>query len=145
MRIAQIAPLLIESKTSSNQVLAQQLIGDLTEALTERGHQVVLYSHPDLHLGHGIGCASARRLYASRVLWYEKAFFSDQTFDYLRENDRSTYEAITAACQKWDNVDIVHRGETIKIDSRPSDAIALGVAGSVPIYVADHVLAEVSM
>jgi len=34
-------------------------------------------------------------------------------------------------------------GQTIKIDSRPSDAIALGVATSVPIYVAEHVLNEV--
>ncbi len=32
--------------------------------------------------------------------------------------------------------------ETIRIDSRPSDAIALGVAGGVPIYVAEHVLEE---
>jgi uncharacterized protein len=31
-------------------------------------------------------------------------------------------------------------GTTIHIDSRPSDAIALGVAGDVPIYVAEHVL-----
>ncbi|USN99028.1 MAG: bifunctional nuclease family protein [Phycisphaeraceae bacterium] len=31
-------------------------------------------------------------------------------------------------------------GELIEIDSRPSDAIALGIAGSVPIYVAEHVL-----
>ena len=35
-------------------------------------------------------------------------------------------------------------GQTIEIDSRPSDAIALGVASLVPIYVADHVLDEVS-
>ncbi|MDB5289981.1 MAG: bifunctional nuclease family protein [Phycisphaerales bacterium] len=34
-------------------------------------------------------------------------------------------------------------GQTIKIDSRPSDAIALGVATTVPIYVAEHVLADV--
>src|SRR5438270_6062058 len=34
-------------------------------------------------------------------------------------------------------------GETVKIDSRPSDAIALGVATTVPIYVAEHVLDEV--
>jgi bifunctional DNase/RNase len=32
--------------------------------------------------------------------------------------------------------------ELIEIDSRPSDAIALGVAGEVPIYVEDHVLRE---
>ena len=31
-------------------------------------------------------------------------------------------------------------GETIHIDSRPSDAIALGVAGDVPIYVDERVL-----
>ena len=30
-------------------------------------------------------------------------------------------------------------GRTIEIDSRPSDAIALGVATSAPIFVADHV------
>jgi bifunctional DNase/RNase len=33
-------------------------------------------------------------------------------------------------------------GEVIKVDSRPSDAIALGVATTVPIYVAEHVLEE---
>ncbi len=33
---------------------------------------------------------------------------------------------------------------TIEIDSRPSDAIALGVAGNTPIYVADHVLDAVT-
>ena len=33
-------------------------------------------------------------------------------------------------------------GEEIEIDSRPSDAIALGVAGDVPIYVAEEVLAQ---
>jgi bifunctional DNase/RNase len=34
-------------------------------------------------------------------------------------------------------------GQTIEVDSRPSDAIALGIANSVPIYVAQHVLDEV--
>ena len=34
-------------------------------------------------------------------------------------------------------------GRTLEIDSRPSDAIALGIATSVPIYVAEHVLDEV--
>ena len=33
-------------------------------------------------------------------------------------------------------------GELIEVDSRPSDAIALGVANDVPIYVEDHVLEE---
>lgn len=31
-------------------------------------------------------------------------------------------------------------GELLHIDSRPSDAIALGIAGGVPIYVEEHVL-----
>lgn len=31
-------------------------------------------------------------------------------------------------------------GELLHVDSRPSDAIALGVAGDVPIFVAEHVL-----
>jgi bifunctional DNase/RNase len=34
-------------------------------------------------------------------------------------------------------------GQLIEIDSRPSDAIALGIATSVPIYVAAHVLDDV--
>jgi uncharacterized protein len=33
-------------------------------------------------------------------------------------------------------------GKSLEIDSRPSDAIALGIAKSVPIYVAEHVLDE---
>src|SRR5438309_11565351 len=32
----------------------------------------------------------------------------------------------------------------LEVDSRPSDAIALGIASVIPIYVAEHVLAEVS-
>jgi bifunctional DNase/RNase len=38
---------------------------------------------------------------------------------------------------------IRQHGELIEVDSRPSDAIALGVAGEVPIFVEDHVLREV--
>jgi bifunctional DNase/RNase len=33
-------------------------------------------------------------------------------------------------------------GRDLSIDSRPSDAIALGIAKGVPIYVAEHVLEE---
>ena len=40
-------------------------------------------------------------------------------------------------------IHIRRNGDLLKIDSRPSDAIALGVATMVPIYVADHVLDEV--
>lgn len=34
-------------------------------------------------------------------------------------------------------------GEIVEIDSRPSDAIALGVASDTPVYVSEHVLREV--
>jgi len=37
---------------------------------------------------------------------------------------------------------IDQNGQEIEIDSRPSDAIALGVAEDVPIYVAEHVLVQ---
>jgi len=35
-------------------------------------------------------------------------------------------------------------GKLLKIDSRPSDAIALGVATSTPIFVAQHVFDQVA-
>lgn len=38
------------------------------------------------------------------------------------------------------NIHIRQNGQVVKVDSRPSDAIALGIATSVPIYVAEHVL-----
>jgi uncharacterized protein len=38
---------------------------------------------------------------------------------------------------------IRQNGNMLRIDSRPSDAIALGVATMVPIFVAEHVLADV--
>jgi bifunctional DNase/RNase len=41
-------------------------------------------------------------------------------------------------------IHIRQNGQTVKIDSRPSDAIALGVASNVDIFVAEHVLAQVS-
>ncbi len=37
-------------------------------------------------------------------------------------------------------LDVRRDGELLRIDSRPSDAIALGIAGGVAIYVAEHVL-----
>lgn len=39
---------------------------------------------------------------------------------------------------------IRHNGEVLEIDSRPSDAIALGAALDTPLFVADHVLDEVT-
>lgn len=50
--------------------------------------------------------------------------FSDQTFDYLRESDTPSYEAITSACEKWENVDIVHRGERITVRGNRFSGIA---------------------
>ena len=35
-------------------------------------------------------------------------------------------------------------GRIVEIDSRPSDAIALGVASNAPIYVAEHVFEKTS-
>lgn len=50
--------------------------------------------------------------------------FSDQTFDYLREGDAASYAAITAACERWDNVDVVHRGERITVRGNRFSGIA---------------------
>ena len=50
--------------------------------------------------------------------------FSDQTFDYLRESDAPSAEAITAACVQWDNVDIVHRGERVTVRGNRFSGIA---------------------
>lgn len=33
-----------------------------------------------------------------------------------------------------------HDGDLVNVDSRPSDAIALGIAHGVPVYVEDHVI-----
>lgn len=41
------------------------------------------------------------------------------------------------------SIHIRQNGQMVEIDSRPSDAIALGIATSVPIYVAESVLDEV--
>ena len=35
-------------------------------------------------------------------------------------------------------------GQTIEVDSRPSDAIAMGVASNAPIHVAEHVFEKTS-
>ena len=41
-------------------------------------------------------------------------------------------------------IHIRQNGRMLEIDSRPSDAIALGIATMVPIFVAEHVLEEVA-
>src|SRR5207302_10463367 len=50
--------------------------------------------------------------------------FSDQTFSYLRDNDEPTFEKIVAACETWDNVDVVHRGQKISIRGNRFSGIA---------------------
>jgi len=50
--------------------------------------------------------------------------FSDQTFDYLRDSDGPSFARITAACEKWDNVDIVHRGERVSVHGNRFSGIA---------------------
>jgi anthraniloyl-CoA monooxygenase len=73
----------------------------------DAGHQVTVIERdgPDDTFGWGI-------------------VFSDQTFDYLQESDPASYEAITAACERWDNVDIVHRGERITVRGNRFSGIA---------------------
>jgi len=39
---------------------------------------------------------------------------------------------------------IERNGDEVHVDARPSDAIALAVAGNTPIYVEEHVLDEVA-
>jgi hypothetical protein len=58
------------------------------------------------------------------------------TMDYIEINDlqSGTFYA---------RIHIKQNGTMLSVDSRPSDAIALGIATSVPIYVAEHVLEEV--
>jgi hypothetical protein len=41
-------------------------------------------------------------------------------------------------------IHIRQNGKTLTVDSRPSDAIALGIATVIPIYVSEEVLAQVS-
>lgn len=50
-------------------------------------------------------------------------------------SDQGTYHAA---------IHIRQNGKLLQIDSRPSDAIALGAGGSVPIYVAEEVMAAAS-
>ena len=41
--------------------------------------------------------------------------FSDQTFSYLEESDQPSFQQIIGACEIWDNVDVVHKGERVTI------------------------------
>lgn len=50
--------------------------------------------------------------------------FSDQTFSYLQDNDRESYQSITRACQTWDNVDVVHKDQKVTIRGNKFSGIA---------------------
>lgn len=50
--------------------------------------------------------------------------FSDQTFAYLHDTDPRSHVSIMAACETWDNVDIVHRGERISVRGNRFSGIA---------------------
>ena len=41
--------------------------------------------------------------------------FPDQTFSYLQENDPVSFKKITNACQRWDNVDVIHKDQKVTI------------------------------
>lgn len=53
--------------------------------------------------------------------------------EYIASADSTTFFA---------NLSIRHDGQVLTIDCRPSDAIALGAAGSVPIFVAEKVMEQ---
>ena len=50
--------------------------------------------------------------------------FSDKTMSYLRDSDHDSYAAITQNFQLWDNVNIVHRDQTITIRGNTFSGIA---------------------
>ena len=50
--------------------------------------------------------------------------FSDKTLSYLERPDAETFRAIDALLERWDNVDIVHRGEKVTIRGNRFSGIA---------------------
>lgn len=50
--------------------------------------------------------------------------FSDQTFSYLADSDEPSFRRIRAACETWDNVDVVHRGVRVSIHGNRFSGIA---------------------
>jgi bifunctional DNase/RNase len=59
------------------------------------------------------------------------------TIDRIEINDLENHTFFARIYIKQDS-------QVVEIDSRPSDAIALGIATTVPIFVAEHVLDEVT-
>jgi anthraniloyl-CoA monooxygenase len=50
--------------------------------------------------------------------------FSDRTYGFLKDHDARTYTEITHASEVWDNVDVVHRGETVSIRGNRFSGVA---------------------
>jgi anthraniloyl-CoA monooxygenase len=50
--------------------------------------------------------------------------FSDQTFSYLEDNDEQSFAAVSGACQRWDNVDVVHKNQKVTIRGNKFSGIA---------------------
>jgi anthraniloyl-CoA monooxygenase len=50
--------------------------------------------------------------------------FSGRTLENLKEADEETHRAITSNFERWDNVDVVHRGEKISIHGNRFSGIA---------------------
>jgi len=50
--------------------------------------------------------------------------FSDQTFSYLEESDDQSFLSIVRACQTWNNVDVVHKGQKVTIGGNKFSGIA---------------------
>jgi anthraniloyl-CoA monooxygenase len=50
--------------------------------------------------------------------------FSDQTFSYLAESDRPSFDRILEACETWDDVEVVHRGARVRVHGNRFSGIA---------------------
>ncbi|MBI4770739.1 MAG: bifunctional salicylyl-CoA 5-hydroxylase/oxidoreductase, partial [Chloroflexi bacterium] len=50
--------------------------------------------------------------------------FSEKTLTFLDEHDYPTFVAITEACESWDDVVVVHKGERLHIGGNPISGIA---------------------
>ena len=50
--------------------------------------------------------------------------FSEQTFSYLRDTDRSVYEQFRRHAVFWDHLDVVHRGQRVRVRGTPFAGIA---------------------
>lgn len=56
--------------------------------------------------------------------WGWGVVFSEQTLGYLAQPDPVTFEQIDAKLERWENVDVVHRGEHVKVRGNRFSGIA---------------------